>query len=271
MTEEDNRGIQRTETQDLGRSRPATVGNLRSGAKLCRLVQGKLPKQFAGASKWGALYRRQLERACVESHGEIGIAQAHWLDAAVSAEIGCAILMWLMRSRYKPDAEKPGMTVEQVGNLVAHMTKLKQVRNSWVAKLDLDRDAGTSDPADFYAGIGDVLMASPLTAADEIDPPADRTTTDADEIDPPADPTATEAVDHAEPAVEEAIPDTAPVDDWATDLLGHANRETTKRYLGSTNRGSEAAERTVVQDWMTERPFRRCEVLRRQEATTRAQ
>ncbi len=128
---------------------PAPQGNLnsvRNGRKVRRLVVGEFPKRFQFLKREGRAYRRAIEDAVVEAHGEVSVMQAHYIDTAAAATVHAAICRWILREKLD------GMTTPDVLACSREILKAKETRDRCIRLLQLDGereralDALYSDP-----------------------------------------------------------------------------------------------------------------------------
>lgn len=109
-----------------------TRNAMRTG-KYVRLTIGELPRELRTAKRIARSYRRCLEAAVVEVHGEIDTVAAHRIDEAVTAELHAAVCRWLLQHRIET------MTTKDIRECSASAMKAKSQRNRAVEMLRLDR------------------------------------------------------------------------------------------------------------------------------------
>jgi hypothetical protein len=107
---------------------------LRTGEKLklSRLIVGKLPKKMLRVQRSAQAYRRQLEAAVIERHGEVGVVHAHLVDTATAAELHSGICRWLLREKLDT------MPTADVLACSSQILKSKEVRDRALKCLDLE-------------------------------------------------------------------------------------------------------------------------------------
>ena len=103
-----------------------------------RLVIGELPKPMLRVKRAARSYRRDLESACQDRHGEISVVHAHIIDAAVGNETHAAICRWLLNQKLND------MTPADIITCSRNIAQAKATRNRAVFELDLD--TGRDDP-----------------------------------------------------------------------------------------------------------------------------
>ena len=112
----------------------APLNNLhaaRTGRSI-RLIAGELPKGLARQSTNVRKYRRGLEQAIMEVHGEIDMLAAHYVEEATRAEMHAAVCRWLMRTRLDK------MSPSDIARCSAEILKAKTIRNKAIEKLKLN-------------------------------------------------------------------------------------------------------------------------------------
>lgn len=105
---------------------------LRNGTRMSRLTLGELPRELTRVKVEGRQYRRDLEHACFERHGEISIVHAHKIDAAVAHQTHAAICRWLFNHRLEL------MSVTDIVKCSANMANAREARNRAINELDLE-------------------------------------------------------------------------------------------------------------------------------------
>ena len=123
---------------------PAPKGNLnaaRNGNKLAnnkagirRLTVGEFPASLNHVKIEGRRYRRALEDAVVDAHGEVTVTAAHSIDTAAGAVVHGGICRWLLRNKIDT------MTTADILSCSRELLKSKEARNRSVKALELDRD-----------------------------------------------------------------------------------------------------------------------------------
>ena len=103
-----------------------------------RLIIGELPKPMLRVKRAARSYRRDLEGACQDRHGEISIVHAHIIDAAVGNETHAAICRWLLNQKLND------MTPTDIITCSRNIAQAKETRNRAVRELDLG--TGGEDP-----------------------------------------------------------------------------------------------------------------------------
>lgn len=116
---------------------PGNTANLRNGSRADRtahrLQLGELPKPMARVTRDARAYRRALEAAVLEQHGEISLTHAHWIDAAAGFEAHAAVCRWVLRQ--KLDA----MSASDIIAASREMARSRERRNAALKELGLDR------------------------------------------------------------------------------------------------------------------------------------
>jgi hypothetical protein len=129
---------------------PAPLNNVnaaKTGTKLVRLTVGELPTKLNHVKIEGRRYRRALEAAVTDVHGEISVTDAHAIDTATAATIHAGICRWLLRQKL------PTMAAADVLACSRELLKAKETRDRAVRllRLDVNRrdaiDALYSDPS----------------------------------------------------------------------------------------------------------------------------
>jgi hypothetical protein len=108
------------------------LNNLRNGSRVTRLALGALPKALSRVTRYCQAYRRGLETAVVEAHGEVTLSQAHHVDAACGHEQHVQICRWLLRERIGT------MSTGDIITCSRTMAQARDARNKAVEQLDLD-------------------------------------------------------------------------------------------------------------------------------------
>lgn len=125
----------------MARRRNPGVGNLNRavhGARIMRLTVGELPRDLLRVKRTARKYRRDLEAAVAERHGEVSLVHAHEIDAAVGHEAHAAICRWLFCNRWDK------MTVQDILACSKAIANAKDARNRIVRGLGLDAATGLS-------------------------------------------------------------------------------------------------------------------------------
>ena len=81
----------------------------------------------------GRKYRRTLEQAVSDTHGEVNVIRAHLIDTASAATIQAGICRWCLR--HKLDKMSPADIRGCAGDIV----RAKQARDRAVAALELEK------------------------------------------------------------------------------------------------------------------------------------
>ncbi len=127
---------------------------LKNGSRaLYRLILGELPNQFRRIKQNTRRYRRDLEAAVTDRHGEVSIAAAHLIDAAAGWECHGGICRWILINRIAKLADADLIKCS------AEVAKAKENRNRMIKQLQID--APSEPPVDFIAMFQD--PASPET------------------------------------------------------------------------------------------------------------
>jgi len=141
------------------------LNGLKNGStRIYRLVVGELPKPLARLKSTVRAYRRDLEAACVEAHKEVGITQAHLIDAAVAAETHAGVCRWLLNQR---------LDTMEVGDIVKCSQALmlaKEARNRAVKSLMLDGEPGADEITFRADGLPPAVCSDPEAASASSDP-----------------------------------------------------------------------------------------------------
>ena len=116
---------------------PAPKGNLnaiRNTTRLPirRLVVGEFPAALNSVKIEGRKYRRALEDAVLDVHGEVTIMAAHWIDSASAATVHCGVCRWLLRQKIDT------MTTADILSCSREMVRAKQSRDRCLVLLKLD-------------------------------------------------------------------------------------------------------------------------------------
>lgn len=120
---------------------------LRNGSKASyRLILGDLPKPLERVKRNARQYRRDLEAAVQDRHGDIDIIRAHAIDAAVGAETHASICRWLLNTKID------SMSVADIVTCSREIARAKDTRNRIVRQLGLDPGDGRTITA-LYQGI----------------------------------------------------------------------------------------------------------------------
>jgi len=77
-------------------------------------------------------YRRALEAATIAVHGQVGLTEAHHIDAAGAAETHAQVCRWLLRQRLDD------MTHADILSCSREIPRAKADRNRAIAALNLD-------------------------------------------------------------------------------------------------------------------------------------
>ena len=109
-----------------------------------RLKIGELPKEMMSIRARVRAYRQDLERVCIEQHGDINITQAHSIDLACQGEMLTCLGQWLLRHKLST------LTSLDILACGQSMLRGKTVRNHAVKELQLDQDRAF-DPAVLYS------------------------------------------------------------------------------------------------------------------------
>lgn len=115
---------------------PAPKGNLnasRNGTRLVRLIAGTLPKKLHRVTRFVRRYRRDLEAAVSEAHGEVGILHAHTIDRAVQHQQHMGVCRHLLRERF---AE---MSIADIRECSRAIADAADKRDKAVRELGLER------------------------------------------------------------------------------------------------------------------------------------
>lgn len=116
---------------------PAPQGNMnavRNGIKVRTLVVGDLHPRWRALQREALAYRRALEDATVERHGEVSVVHAHAVDTAAAATLHAAVCRWLLRKQLDK------MSTQDILNCSREVLKAKETRDRAVKNLNLDRD-----------------------------------------------------------------------------------------------------------------------------------
>jgi hypothetical protein len=92
---------------------------------------GELPKNLLRQKRYVCAYRRDLEAATMERHGEVSVWHAHLIDAACGAEVHAAVCLWLLRERFDKMTDSDRLACSR------ELTKAKETRNRAVKQLKL--------------------------------------------------------------------------------------------------------------------------------------
>lgn len=99
-----------------------------------RLNLGELPKKMYVVTKKVRAYRRALEEAVEEVHGEVSFVAAHYVDSACKFEQVAGVCLYQMKRRIDD------MSPSDVRECVAAIAKAAEKRNESVKALDLEKE-----------------------------------------------------------------------------------------------------------------------------------
>lgn len=135
-------------------TRNGNINRLRHGGRASyRLILGELPRPLERVKRNARRYRRDLEAAVDERHGEISVLHAHSIDSAVAAETHCQVCRWLLNQRLDK------MSVSDIVTCSREIMRAKETRDRAVRQLGLDAATGQSAI--------DALYSTPHIAQDE--------------------------------------------------------------------------------------------------------
>jgi hypothetical protein len=137
---------------------------VRNGTRLARLTIGELPPDLAHVKREARAYRRGLEQAVVDAHGEVSVVHAHALDTAVQGQIHFGVCKWILRTKIDK------MEVGDVMKCSGEMLRAKERRDAAVKTLDLDRNGRDLIDA-LYSPAPDIPEKPPDTPSNEHDDP----------------------------------------------------------------------------------------------------
>ncbi len=107
----------------------------RTGSRIDRrrLVVGELPPKMIAVKREGRKYRRELEQAVIDAHGEISVTQSHLIDTATAATIHAGICRWILRNKVE------SMSAAEIMTASKNIASAKADRDRAVKQLDLDK------------------------------------------------------------------------------------------------------------------------------------
>ena len=118
----------------------------KNGTRITRLIVGNLPKPLHRVQRFVLQYRRTLEDAVIEVRNEVGLIDAHVIDAACKHEQHAGVCRHLLRQKIET------MSVADVRECSKQIATATDARNKAVRELQLERDESR---------IFDALYASP--------------------------------------------------------------------------------------------------------------
>ena len=110
------------------------INSVKNGSRMVRLTVGELPRPMLSVRGEVRRYRRLLEAAVIEVHGEVDVTRAHEIDLACQAHMHCSVCRWLLNHKHEK------MSVMDIMTCSREMLRAKETRNKAIHALALDRE-----------------------------------------------------------------------------------------------------------------------------------